>query len=221
MTITTTTKHRSFKGMMAATLALPLLLSAPVHAGQDRQPEPEQRHVVTNVASGDVLNIRTQPDAAADILTTLPADAKGIIVAGTRRESGGQIWWQVVTPQGTGWANASYLAPAGDDTARDTSFPLHCAGTEPFWGVSLADGKASFTTPDSSQAFTAGPMEWASGSIRHFIVRLKMGEASGLLTGLRASPACSDGMSDTAFPYEGVLVKPDGTVLSGCCRRAG
>ncbi len=221
MTIADTKRHCLFTGVMAATLALPLLLSTPAHAGQDRQPVPEQRYVVTNVASSDVLNIRTQPDATAEILTSLPPDAKDIIVAGTSHESGSQTWWQVVTPKGTGWVNASYLAPSGDNTTRETAFPLRCSGTEPFWGVNIADGKASFSTPESSEAFTASPMEWARGSLRHFIVRLKMGEASGQLTVLRASPACSDGMSDTAFPYEGVLVKPDGTVLSGCCQRAG
>lgn len=221
MDSTESTRHRHLTGIMAAALALALAFAAPARAGEERQPEPEQRYVVTNVASGDVLNIRAQPDAAAEILTTLSPDAKDIIVAGTYTESGAQTWWQVVTPKGTGWANARYLATSGNDVARETSFPLRCSGTEPFWGVSIQNDQAAFSTPESTETFTAGPMEWARGSIRHFIVRLKAGETSGMLAGLRASPACSDGMSDTRFPYEGVLVKPDGTVLSGCCQRAG
>ncbi len=205
---------------MAATFAACLALPLPLQAAETDLPAPDalQHYIVTDVATGDVLNVRAQPDASAEIITTLPHDARNVIIAGTRNESGKAIWWQVITPKGTGWVNARYLAPDGQ---TDSSFPVRCMGTEPFWNVTIANGKAQFSTPESQSEWTAGQMEWARGAVNAFIIRLKKNDAPGQVTAFRAQNACSDGMSDTGFPFHGVLTGPDGTVYSGCCQRGG
>lgn len=212
-------------GMLALCATAMLAVSASPGAAETAAPAPtpdmpdvSRRQMVINVAKDDVLNVRAQPDASAEIITTLPPYSRNVIIAGTRHESGKEIWWQVVTPAGTGWVNARYLAP---DEPSDTSFPVRCTGTEPFWNITTANGEAQFSTPDSQSEWTAGQMEWARGSMNAFIIRLKKGDAPGQITAFRTGNACSDGMSDTAFPFHGVLTGPDGSVYSGCCQRGG
>lgn len=208
---------------IAALAAMLTSLCLPALAIEELTPEPAWLYRVTGVAAGDVLNIRAQPDPAAEIVGALEPDAGGVVVAGTRMEIGGSVWWQVAGGDGPGWVNARYLTPEDDaPPSGDETFALQCTGTEPFWSVRVAEGEARFETPaDESKVWQAGPMTRAMGLTGRYAIRLESGDGVGHLAAWRNHRFCSDGMSDIGFPYEAIVVTPGGTVYAGCCLRAG
>lgn len=208
---------------IAALAGILTSLSLPALAIEEQTPEPTQLYRVTGVAADDALNIRAQPDPSAEIVGTLEPAAVGVVVAGTRMEATGSVWWQVVSSDGLGWVNARYLAPVDDaPPSGDETFPLRCTGTEPFWSVGVAGGEARFETPmDEAETWRAGPMTRAMGLSGRYAIRLENDEGVGHLTAWRNHRFCSDGMSDIGFPYEGIVVTPNGAVHAGCCLRAG
>lgn len=209
---------------IAALAAMMTSLPLSALAIEEHTPEPARLYRVTGVATGDVLNLRAQPDPSAEIVGTLEPGAGGVAVAGTRLEVNGSVWWQVVrTGDEPGWVNARYLTPADDaPPTGDEPFPLRCTGTEPFWSVKIAEGEARFETPmDEGETWQAGPMTRAMGLVGRYAIRLESKDGVGHLAAWRNHRFCSDGMSDIGFPYEGIMVTPDGTVHAGCCMRTG
>lgn len=207
--------------MRTAGLLLLSWLALPSLAREPAIPDPGQRYRVVGVEAGDVLNVRAHPGTGSPIVGELAPDAEGIVVAGTRMRLDGGVWWQVAAPEGIGWVNARHLAPDGTPLAERESFPLRCVGTEPFWNARIEGGEARFETPEESQGWRAGPMNPAIGLVGRFAVRLEDGEETGNLSAWRNPAFCSDGMSDVQFPYESILVAPDGRVFGGCCLRGG
>lgn len=88
---------------------------------------------------------------------------------------------------------------------------INLVGTEPFWGIRIADGKASYSNPDQPDGVEFDVTRFAgnnglgcSGS---------MGEADVTIT---LTPGeCSDGMSDRVFPYVATIALGEET-LRGC-----
>lgn len=208
---------------IVALAAMSTFLSLPALAIEELTPEPARLYRVTGVGTGDVLNIRARPDPSAEIVGTLEPGASGVVVAGTRMEVNGSVWWQVAGDDRPGWVNARYLAPADDaPPTGDESFPLQCIGTEPFWNVRVAEGEALFETPmDEGETWQVGPMTRAVGLVGRYAIRLESEDGIGHLAIWRNHRFCSDGMSDIGFPYEAIVVAPDGSVHAGCCLRAG
>ncbi len=69
---------------------------------------------VVGVAADDVLNVRAEPDASAEIVGGYPPDATGVRISG---EASGE-WWEVEFDGGTGWVHSAFLAlpdPLVDD----------------------------------------------------------------------------------------------------------
>lgn len=199
-----------------------MFLAQSALAIQEQTPEPAKRYRVIGVAAGDVLNVRAQPDPSGEIVGALEPNASGVVVAGTRVEINGSVWWQVVGGGRLGWVNARYLTLVDAASSGDDAFALRCTGTEPFWSLRVADGEARFETPmGEEETWQAGAMTRAVGLIGRFALRLESHDGLGHLAAWRNYRFCSDGMSDIGFPYEGIMVAPDGTVLAGCCLRAG
>ena len=73
-------------------VGLLLLLAAPAIAEQRSAPEPALAYRVVNVASADVLQVRSQPEASAPIVGHLAANATGIIVTGVKQSVGQASW---------------------------------------------------------------------------------------------------------------------------------
>jgi uncharacterized protein YgiM (DUF1202 family) len=63
--------------------------------------------VVTD--TGDCLNVRSGAGLANDPIACVP-DGTAVTILGGPTASDGLTWWQVETPQGSGWAAADYLA---------------------------------------------------------------------------------------------------------------
>jgi len=165
---------------------------------------------VTGVADNDSLNLRAQPDANSARVGTINAhDTKIEVVA---LDSKGVDWVKVRKGKIEGWVNARFLAYEAGLPVK-----LNCVGTEPFWGIELGyqfaavdftgldagKRKISLTEPVTAQS---RPHPWLlSGGDKG---------ASFLVIDRRV---CSDGMSDTNYPYA-VAASVAGHFLEGCCK---
>jgi hypothetical protein len=59
--------------------------------------------------TGECLNIRAGAGLSNDAIACVP-DGTAMTILGGPTQADGFTWWQVETPQGTGWAAADYLA---------------------------------------------------------------------------------------------------------------
>ena len=208
-------------------LLLILIATAPTAAFaiQEATPQPEWRYEVSGVRADSALNVRAQAGTDAAIIGELAADATDVVVTGVRRPWRGSVWWEIVWPaaeSGYAWVNARYLTPVAPHEEREAGFALACSGTEPFWSLRIADGEAQFDRMDGErETWQAGAWNPAGGRWGTFAVRLDVpsGEQPGHAAIQRDFRFCSDGMSEFQYPYDVLLITPDETVLSGCCRR--
>ena len=180
--------------MRRLALLLACLCVLPLMAKADGFPA---LHDVVDVASDDVLNIRSGPTASAEIIGTLAPDARNVEVTGTD-ESG--TWGRVNTNERSGWASLRFLRPVENGHWTDPAATLRCFGTEPFWSLTLSPKtkRAEYVRPGTdplpleiSQLLAAAPgyppATWA----------LFKGDLLQWAKLRRAS--CSDGMSDRAY----------------------
>jgi uncharacterized membrane protein len=209
-------------------LNLLLLIASPAVADQRSAPEPALTYRVVNVAPGDVLRVRSQPDASAPVIDNLSANATGIILTGVKQNVGQATWWQIIVKSAdgnAGWVNSRFLAVAEPTAIGEIGFGLRCIGTEPFWSLEIANGQASFTTPEGERwLWKAHSWRDAAGHQpgQRFVIQLDSQNpgASGWAAVSRPQQFCSDGMSDLEYPYDLIVATPTSRVLGGCCARS-
>jgi uncharacterized membrane protein len=209
-------------------LDLVRLFIGPAIADQRSAPEPAVAYRVVNVASADVLQVRSQPEPSAPNVGHLAANATGIILTGIKQSVGQASWWQIVVDAEAGragWVNSRFLAMNDPTAERETGFGLRCIGTEPFWSLEIANGEASFTTPEGERwLWKAHPWRDAAGHQpgQRFVIQLdtQSSVASGWAAVSRPQQFCSDGMSDLEYPYDLIMATPNRQVLGGCCARS-
>ncbi|HUG61573.1 MAG TPA: SH3 domain-containing protein [Methylomirabilota bacterium] len=207
---------------LALFIAAAVLPSTDALAIQEFTPEPGWRYRVVDVSQTDTLNVREQPGVDSAVVDTLPAVAADVVVTGERVEIDGSVWWRIVTENARGWVNARYLTPMAPEGEREAGYPLQCIGTEPFWFLTVGPDGANLSTPDDPDVrWSAGAIMASSGNPGHLAVRLEADGDVGHLAAMRSYDFCSDGMSDTQFPFEAIVIAPGGRVLSGCCSRGG
>ncbi|WP_043771752.1 COG3650 family protein [Roseivivax isoporae] len=195
---------------LAAVLALPA-------AGQEEIAPPVTLPAlfsVAGVAPGDVLNIRAEPDAAAEKIGELAPDAVGVEVTARTAPDG---WGRVNTGERAGWVSLGFLAPQDGGALPEVS-RLSCFGTEPFWSLDAdAGGLSNLSDPEGEALFLTGPVQPGAGRSDVFGVT---GGAAGrtLALAIRAAE-CSDGMSDRLYGLSATVLV-GGTMprtLAGCC----
>ncbi len=69
----------------------------------------ETRSVIL-VAQDDVLNTRSGPGVAYEVVATLAPTATGVVLTGRKSPVGSSVWVEIVTDEGSGWVNDYYLA---------------------------------------------------------------------------------------------------------------
>jgi uncharacterized membrane protein len=74
---------------------------------------------------------------------------------------------------------------------------VHFVGTEPFWGGQVASSRLTYTTPDNAEGETVPVTRFAGRGGVSFSGKLSGGAATLAVT----PSACSDGMSDTGYPF--------------------
>ena len=99
---------------------------------------------------------------------------------------------------------------------------LRCAGTEPFWSLSIDDGEAVFETPEaqgpSAARFAIHGSVTASNRFGLWALRMRSQAGQESLALVRQA-ACSDGMSELEYSYSIALLDADDerSLLDGCC----
>jgi uncharacterized membrane protein len=170
---------------------------------------------------GPALDLRAEPDAAAEILGSLPADARGIEVVALSEDG---AWGLVGQGEGGGWLAMEGLSRQPDQSPWwQLRAPLRCLGTEPFWSLSIsaAAGSGTFNTPEPPALDLQTQSVWpGSDWMRTAGVTLSGGDATATL--VLTGGACSDGMSDRTYGIAATLLLSGGpiggdTPLTGCC----
>jgi uncharacterized membrane protein len=99
---------------------------------------------------------------------------------------------------------------------------LRCAGTEPFWSLSIDGAEAVFETPEaqgpSAARFAVHGRLNASNRFGLWALRMRS-DAGQESVALVRQAACSDGMSDFEYSYTVALLDADDerSLLDGCC----
>ena len=175
---------------------------------------------VTGVAADDVLNVRAEPDARAEIVGALAPDAEGVEVVA--HDASGR-WGLVNTAERSGWVAMRYLAYR-TDVWEPAALPegLRCVGTEPFWSIWPEGERLVFARPEAE---VSGRIAAVLGTgVFRDPRRALVAEGEGWrLTATLAPRRCSDGMSDLAYGLEASVVREAGgeaELLLGCCRIA-
>ncbi|MEM1234624.1 MAG: peptide-binding protein [Pseudomonadota bacterium] len=171
---------------------------------------------VTSVEAGDVLNIRSEPDATSAIIGGLAPDSVGVEVT---RLSADRRWARVQTRERMGWASVRFLALVPRQ-GEGFSQGLSCVGTEPFWLFKYRPfGRSEFTSLGGlSGSYDIGPPIRAVG--RPNVYGLRGSSDLGDVSAILRRGECSDGMSEVEFGLSFDLILPDGegdVVYTGCC----
>lgn len=173
---------------------------------------------VAGVAADDVLNIRAEANARAEIVGAFGPFQTGIEVIGLSED---RRWGLVRTGEAVGWSSMRFLQPQGGGQWYEGALPLTCGGTEPFWTLVLylPDNRAEFFAPDDSfELRTDAPFLPATYYPRTLALPFQ-----GAREGFAAvrNGICSDGMSDRLYGLEiQVYWRGDVSGLSGCCMLA-
>ena len=178
----------------------------------DAQTLPD-RYMVFNVDSDDVLNIRAEPNASSDIISTFGPYTLNVEVLYAR-----EGWGQVPTSEGWGWVNMAYLQdnpwPEGE-----VPRPLACSGTEPFWTFSLHPRGTEYNALADERGPQPQTILSETVAFNGFMIRAH-DSADITRTLMVDGRICSDGMSERPFGMSATLFHetPGGNfVETGCC----
>lgn len=179
-----------------------------------------ETYKVIGVAAGDMLVVREEPQEGGKptdwtALGNLPANATNVLGTGRSKEVGKQRWSEITLGTVTGWVNARFLATADDPVdLKDATF--HCAGTEPFWGVTLSPKDGEFSDPDSKSRLTTERVQPAVARLFPLLYRLRNEKGQSLRATITHQTWCTDGMSDYDYAFQ-VLLSDDENLYEGCC----
>lgn len=169
-------------------------------------------HDVAHVTADDVLNIRSAPDARADIIGTFAHDATDIEII---RPDETYEWGLVNIREGRGWVSLRYMdRHPGQSDGVYPEFAF-CAGTEPFWSLYRKDGYARLKMALNERRETTETILWETGTLNH---RHRYSFATSSMVGVVSRAYCDDGMSENEYGLELNLVLPGEELhLRGCC----
>jgi uncharacterized membrane protein len=122
------------------------------------------------------------------------------------------------------WLMLAAILPAACTSPPDTIDPkgdvfsaiapdeaITLTGTEPFWGITIEDGQASYADPDHPEARSFAVSRFAGNNGLGF-----SGDWDGAPVTISVTPGqCSDGMSDRTYPYVATIALGEET-LRGC-----
>lgn len=201
-----------FPMLFAASLAAAISVSSAAMAFES--------YHVTGVQAGDTLTMRAEPAESGKPsdwkeLGRIPSGAENVLGTGRSVQVNGQTWAEVSFGGTLGWVNAKFLAAMSDprDLKGET---FQCAGTEPFWGVTLGPEKGEYTDPEQSFPLTTERVQPSTARLFPLLYRLKDDKGRSYRATVTQRPGCIDGMSDYEYAFE-VLLSGDETFEQGCC----
>jgi uncharacterized membrane protein len=104
------------------------------------------------------------------------------------------------------------LAASGPAAAE----PLICRGNEPFWSLTIEAGVGTYTAPGEDPATLTGDLR----GLDFLGVQVWRGRGEGDprdWVAVIETRSCADTMADQTFPMRGLVSRPDGSLLAGCC----
>lgn len=168
---------------------------------------------VVNVRPGDFLNMRAAPRPDAPVVLTIPFDAEGIQLTG--RRSGGN-WVEITFQRRRGWVNAHFLGLASG-RYQIPAF-LDCTGTEPFWSIALSPGYAKADLMFAERRYLFRITRFQQAMNRTDIAHITGRSRNANMSLIVRHEVCSDGMSDTRYPFSAVALISGVNTIAGCCR---
>lgn len=175
-----------------------------------------ERMEVVNVSAGDHLNMREGPNTSYRINSSLPYDAKRVRVLRWAEEyTGSSLWVKVAWKGRRGWVNSRYLQ--GYKRPREDRIIFNCAGTEPFWDISIYNNKVKVNTLNGIKftapvIFHGRAMNSPEGTT---ITNAVAGNRSVVV--MTEKKYCNDGMSDNTYRYQTLVLINGNRAYSGCC----
>lgn len=170
-------------------------------------------YYVNGVASNDVLNIRAEPTASAEIVGFLNFDENMVEVVG-RSENGN--WGLVNISEGTGWTSMRYLKEQFPQSFGSSKVPtnLACFGDYPNW--TLKADRFSLQFNILGQSITEYPVD----ELREFrnpnTIVLSSGDDPSTAFDFRNNGGICFNEAGNAYPWIVEIYFPEET-LSGCC----
>lgn len=174
---------------------------------------------VTGLKAGDTLTLRAEPSDGEKLsdwkeIARIPAGSADVLGTGRSKTVGDQRWHEVVFKDARGWVNGKFLEGGEPADLKDQTF--QCAGTEPFWGVTLGTGGGDYTAPDVTVALTTERVQPSTARLFPLLYRLKDAKGQTYRASVSHQTWCSDGMSDYDFAFQ-VLLSNDDAFQEGCC----
>jgi len=106
---------------------------------------------------------------------------------------------------------------SGRGLAAPVSVSYRCTGTEPFWSVAISPAGIVFQSPEVAPVTYPFVASKKSGQTIEFLTSLNFGSEKSTLKVILTPGNCSDGMSDTIYPFIAVVIR-DGQQLRGCAK---
>ena len=188
-------------------------------------PASPQPHSVFGIEAYDVLNIRADIDQALDVGSTevlgvIPHDATDVMVTGISVETGDTTWREIKYQGIMGWVNARNLKPTS--LMLEAPEALECAGTEPFWHVTIDNNDSTFGWPDLENEIQLEYLRNVPGLGRtdlwaHYLASTD--DTYALTIIVRYTESCFDGMSGLTYDFEALLLGMGASCAPayGCC----
>ncbi len=172
---------------------------------------------VAGVADPDVLNVRAEPDAAADIVGTLENDAERVEVVDLSEDS---RWGLVNVAEASGYVAMRYLEPREIDAGPEgLPSKLACFGTEPFWSLSVDEADVTLSTPESGERVLSldKVLRVINVPQPNHVLFAELDEAR--YTAVIDRAECSDGMSDRRYGLAITFIEDSKSAWAagGCC----
>ncbi len=103
-----------------------------------------------------------------------------------------------------------------------TAQALTCTGTEPFWSLTIGKGAIKFDEAGGPKRALKSVAPRTAQNRNADTVRVYQTSDKGrpvtIVIRAAAGRSCSDGMSDTRYPYSAVIIRRQ-NVIDGCCRK--
>lgn len=125
---------------------------------------------------------------------------------------------------GRSWGLAVALAALAASASAEDEAPetLICAGTEPFWALTVDEDGAIFSTPDS-EGFAYQIVDQRAAIGREWPKAVTLAAPEDTAVAILARAACSDTMSDQPHDWRIEMLTQwngEAALLTGCCRAA-
>lgn len=118
---------------------------------------------------------------------------------------------------------AAVMAALAAPAAAQQAGALQCAGTEPFWGLTITATAMWFTDHDEKRTDLVlvtprNAIGRTPDALRIYQTRRAKDGAAVTLVVKRNYESCTDNMSDKEYAYDAIYITPEG-VYDGCCSR--